>query len=259
MANLAYRWTDELMTYATYSQGFKGGGFDIRFLAPPADGIPSSFDQETVDSYEIGVKSQWLDNTLRLNAAAFYTDYQDLHIVIRDPAGNPLTFNGGTADIVGAELELTWLPTARWNISAAVGYLDAEYDELSPQVASVIQPDFKLVNSPEWNTSLGAAYTVDLQNWATLTPRVDWSYQAEQFKQAVNSPEMTTDAYHLLNASIALETNDGHWEGVLAFRNLLDEEYLVTGTSSASTAAGYIEQVYARGFEWSISVRYNFF
>jgi iron complex outermembrane receptor protein len=259
MANVAYDWTDNLMTYFTYSQGFKSGGFDMRFLTPPEGGVPSSFDPETVDSYEIGIKSQWLDNHLRLNTAIFYTDYQDLQIVIRDPGGNPLTFNGGTADISGGEAELTWVPTERWHITAAVGYLDAKYDELSVEVLPFIQPDSKLVNAPKWNTSLGIAYTYDLQDWATLTPRLDWSFQDKQAKQAVNSPEMTQDAYHLLNASMALQTNDGHWEGVLALRNLLDEKYLITGTSSAATAIGYIEQIYARGFEWSISIKYNFF
>jgi iron complex outermembrane receptor protein len=268
MVTLAYDWTDQLMTYFTYSQGFKSGGFDQRFAAPPIDpdtglptGAPSTFDPETVDSYEIGVKSQWLENRLRLNAAVFYTDYQDLQIIIRETF-NPITFNGGTADIAGGEVELTWVPTDRWIITAAVGYIDAEYDELSEAVltnATPVLPDYKLVNTPEWSSALGVAYILDLRDWATLTPRLDWSYHDDQYNDAVNTIQLFQDEYHLLNLSMALETNDGHWEGILALRNLLDEEYLITGNSAFSTAASYLEQVYARGFEWSISIQYNFF
>lgn len=259
MINLAYNWSDELMTYVTYSQGFKSGGFDLRFIAP--EPAPSTFEPEYVDSYEIGFKSQWLNNSLRVNGAIFYTDYDDLQIIIRE-SFNPQTFNGGEADIFGAELELTWVPTDRWYITAAVGYIDAEYDKLSDEVltnATPILPDNELVNTPEWSASIGMAYTVDLQDWATLTPRVDWSFHDKQYNDAINTPQLIQDQYDLINVAVALETNDGRWEGVLAFRNVLDEEYLVTGNSSFSTTAGYLEQVYDRGAEWSISVKYNFF
>lgn len=261
MLNLSYDWNDELMTYITYSEGYKGGGFDLRYVTFQA--APSTFDPEYVDSWEIGFKSQWLDNTVRLNGALFYTDYDDLQIVIRETF-NPQTFNGGEADIFGGELELTWVPTDRWYITAAVGYVDAEYDVLSPEVqapinATPIEKDYKLVNTPEWSTSLGVAYTFDLQDWGTLTSRVDWSFHDEQFNDAINTPRLVQDSYDLVNVAFSFETNDGHWEGVLAFRNVLDEEYLITGNSSYGTSSGYLEQVYDRGSEWSISVKYNVF
>jgi iron complex outermembrane receptor protein len=267
MINFAYNWTDELMTYFTYSEGFKSGGFDQRFAAPPIDAAtglltnaPDTFDPEFVKSYELGFKSQWLENRLRLNAAFFFTDYEDLQIIIRETF-NPITFNGGEAEIKGAEFELTWVPTDRWYITAALGYIDAEYGQLSSSVlmnATPVLPDNSLVNTPEWSTALGVAYSFDVGQFGTLTPRVDWSFHDEQYNDAVNTPQLKQDSYHMLNAALTLETNDGQWEAVLAFRNILDEEYLITGNSAFQTAASYVEQVYGRPFEWSISLEYKF-
>lgn len=262
MLNLAYQWTDNFMVYATYSEGFKSGGFDQRFIAFTT--APSSFEPETVESYEVGFKSDLFDNRVRLNVALFHTDYDDLQIIIRE-SFNPLTFNGGSAEIDGAELELTWVPTDRWYITAAIGYLDAGYEKLSPTVSSAgsnatpVNISNELVNTPELSASIGVAYTLDLGEWATLTPRVDWSYHDEQYNDAVNEPRLFQDSYDMLNAAFTLETNDGRWESVLAFRNITDEEFLITGNSAFGTAASYVEQVYGRPFEWSISVKYNWF
>lgn len=262
MLNLSYQWSNELMVYATYSEGYKSGGFDQRFTGFTA--VPSSFEPESVESYEIGLKSDLFDNHVRLNIALFHTDYEDLQIVIRE-GFNPVTFNGGTASIDGAEIELTWVPTDRWYITTSLGFMDAEYDKLDPSVsdgginATPIGIDNDLVNTPELSASIGIAYTLDLADWATLTPRVDWSYHDEQANDALNTPQIIQDSYDLLNVSMALETNDGKWEGMLAFRNITDEAYLITGNSAFATSSAYVEQVYGRPFEWSISLKYNFF
>ena len=259
--NLAYNWTDELRTYVTFSEGFKSGGFDQRFAAAPLSGEPSTFDPEKVSSYEVGLKSEWFDNRLHLNLALFHTDYDSLQIVIRETV-NPITFNGGSADIEGAEAELTWAPTDRWFITFALGYINAEYEELSDKVINnptPIFPHYKLVNTPELSSALGVAYTFDLDDWGTLTPRLDWSFHGEQYNNAVNTPQLFQDEYHLLNAAVTLETNDAHWEAVLAFRNITDERYIITGNSAFATGASYTERVYGRPFEWSVSLKYSFF
>ncbi|MEJ8567713.1 TonB-dependent receptor [Elongatibacter sediminis] len=260
MLNLAYQATDEVMAYVSYSEGFKSGGFDQRFTAFTPE--PSSYDPEFADTYEVGLKADLFNNRLRLNLALFHTDYEDLQIIIRE-SFNPITFNGGKATIKGGELELTWVPTDRWHVTAAVGYLDAGYDELDPSVTeeSNATPIFitnSLVNTPEWSAAAGVAYTLDIGNWATLTPRVDWSYHGDQHNDAINSPQLFQDDYTLLNAAITLQTLDGKWEGTLAFRNITDEVYLITGTSGFATASSYVEQIYGRPSEWFLSAQYNF-
>jgi len=256
LANAAYQWTDELMTYFTYSEGFKSGGFDQRFVVPLTE--PSSFKPEFVESYEIGVKSEWFDNRLRLNVAAFHTDYDGLHIVTRETF-NPITFNAGTADIDGFEIEAVVVPHPDWFITGAIGYLDAEYKSLDQAAINAgVREDNELINSPEWSTSLGVAYTVRISEWGTMTPRLDWAYHASEYNNAVNTPQLKQDSYHMLNMAATFESDDGQWQVTLAGRNLLDETYLITGNSGYETASSYLEQVYGRPREWSLSVQYNF-
>lgn len=259
MINLSYQWTEDLMAYVTYSEGFKSGGFDQRYAAVETE--PSSFNPETVSSVEVGIKSDFFDNRLRLNIALFHTEYQDLQIIIRETF-NPVTFNGGEAEIDGGELELTWVPTDNWYITASVGYIDADYVKLDQAVLNnqtPVLPGSWLVNTPEWSSAVGVAYTAELGDWATLTPRIDWSYHGEQYNNAVNDPRLFQEDYDLWNASMALETTDGKWEALLAFKNITDEEYLITGNSAFGTSASYVERVYGRPSEWSLSVKYNFF
>lgn len=259
MVNLSYQWTDDVMVYATYSEGFKSGGFDQRFTGFTA--VPSSFNPETVSSYEVGMKGDFLDSTVRLNLALFHTDYDDLQIIIRE-SFNPITFNGGKAEIDGFELELTWVPTDNWFITASTGYIDADYVKLSDRVqmnATPVLPGNSLVNTPMWSAALGVAYTAEVGDWATVTPRIDWSFHDEQYNDAVNEPRLFQDDYFMLNAAVSMETLDGKWEAVLAVKNIEDETYLITGNSAFGTSASYTEQVYNRPREWSLSVQYNFF
>ncbi len=259
MLNLAYQATDNLLVYGSYSEGFKSGGFDQRFTAFTAE--PSSFQPETAQTYEVGLKADLFDHKARLNMALFHTDYDDLQIIVRETF-NPITFNGGKATIEGGEVELTLVPTDRWYITASAGYIDASYDRLDPSVINNATPVFKdnkLVNTPKWSTALGVAYTFDIGDWATLVPRVDWSFHDSQYNDAINTPQLFQGDYTLLNAAITLQTNDGRWEGILAFRNITDQTYLITGNSSYGTSASYADNLYGRPAEWSLSVQYNFF
>ena len=128
---VSYKWSDTLMTYAQYSRGFRAGGFNGRagsFLAV------GPYDSETVDSYEVGVKSDLFDRRLRLNAAVFTSDYQDMQQSVQQliPGtliNQTLVANVGAATISGFEAEATALLTDVFTISASVGYLDASYDE----------------------------------------------------------------------------------------------------------------------------------
>ena len=107
MANLAYRWNDSLMTYLTYSEGFKSGGYTQRIF-PPEDSTPS-FDPEFVTTYEIGGKFNGSDGKLRLNVAVFFADYTDLQLLVADPTRlGPFVSNAGDAEIFGVEELESW-------------------------------------------------------------------------------------------------------------------------------------------------------
>ena len=256
MVNLAYQADDDLMVYASYSEGFKSGGFDQRYNVAFPDG-PTSFDPETANTYEVGMKSSWADNTFRLNLAAFFTDYEDMQIIVRQGFA-PITFNAGQAEIKGFELESTWVPSPAWIIQANVGYTDAEYVDLDASVESVgITEDSKLPQTAEWTGNLGVAYTHQIGQWS-ITPRFDWAYTDEVYNNAVNKPQLIQDAYDMLNAAITVMRDDGAWEFMLAGRNLGDETILVSGNSGYNTGSGYLTATFAREREWSFSAKYSF-
>jgi iron complex outermembrane receptor protein len=256
MFNIAYQVNDDVMVYFTWSEGFKSGGFDQRYnQAFPA---PSSFDPEEATTYELGMKSSWRDNTLRLNASAFFTEYEDIHIIIREGFA-PITFNGGEAEVKGFEIETSFVPNESWLLQASVGYIDAEYTDLSQEVIdkSPLREDFAFPQTPEWSGNIGIAYTAEMGNWVVI-PRLDWSYTDEVYNDAINTPQLKSDSYDLVNASLSLTSLDEAWEIVLAGRNLGDEEYLIAGNSGYNTGASYTEAVFSRGTEWSLSVKRNF-
>ena len=262
-AKLAYRFGADLLGYAGYSEGFKSGGFDLRYPAPPPghepntpSAAPDTYKPETVASYELGLKSTLAGGTVRLNLALFRADYDDLQITIRE-SFNPITFNGGQADISGIEAEAAWVPGGGWDLRATLAAMRAHYDSLSPSVldnATPVLPGYSLAKTPGFGHSLGIARATALSHWGIVTPRLAWTFTGSQFHDAINTPQLFQDGYHLLNASVALRSRDGRWEVVSAARNLTDERYLVTGNSSFATASAYIELVYGRPREWSVSV-----
>ena len=258
MLSLAYTASDDMMLYASWSEGFKSGGFDQRYNVYYPE--PTTYEPEEATTWEAGIKSSWADNTLRLNAALYYTDYQDVQIVVRQSFA-PITFNAGEAEIRGFEVESTWIPTASWLVQAAVGYIDAEYTKIkleqTVQDRTGINEDLSLPQTPEWSANLGIAWTGDFDGW-TVTPRVDWNYTDDVYNNAVNTPQLKQDAYYMINAAISLQSDDGSWEFRLAGRNLNDEEVLVAGTSGYSTPSGYTDRAFARGAEASLSAKYNF-
>ena len=111
------------MTYLSWSEGFKSGGFNQRYNAAPPGNAPISFGAETAESFEIGFKLDPSD-TLRINVAAVHTDYDDIQMTYRLGVV-PLLFNAGVASIDGGELELEFAPTAEFRLDASLGYLDA--------------------------------------------------------------------------------------------------------------------------------------
>lgn len=254
-ASIQYRWNDAVMTYLSWSQGFKSGGFNQRYnLAPPGN-LPVAFDEETAETFELGLKSE-LGAHLRLNAAIFSTDYDNMQLTHRLGIV-PLLFNAGKSSIEGAELEVTYAP-GRLLVEASAGYLDNKFDEIAvvPGTTQTVGPNNTLPFAPQWQANLGVGYDFDVGN-ATLTPRINLSYTSEQFFDAANSREVAQlDDVTLLNASLTLEL--GAWRIRAGVNNLTDEQYRVAGNSSFSTSAGYAEVIYSRPRNYFLSGSVDF-
>ena len=248
-ASISYRVSDALMVYGAYSQGFKSGGFNRRYNSLlQADGSPLAYDEETADSFEIGFKSD-PSGSLRLNGALFSNTYDDIQLSYRvGPA--PLLFNAGKATIRGGELELFYVPSDRVIIDASVGILDAELDrvadvpDLGPQTPSATTEEGnQLPRAPDSEFHLGASYIFNVGRFE-LTPRLDLTHRDSIFFDAANA--IGEESITILNGSLTLASGDGSWRVVLRGENLTDERYLLAGTTSASTATGYSEGIFAR-------------
>jgi len=252
--SLSFDVAENFLTYISYSRGYKSGGYEQRVAPPPAPA--PRFLPEFADVYEFGFKSTIFGGSMRFNGAVFYTDYEDMQISLTDGSA-PTISNAGDATIQGFELEAAWLPSPALRIDAALGYLDAGYDSVHPRaVASGVQLDNDLPNVADLNFSLSASYEFGLVNGGALTPRVDFSYRSDVANDAANTPELKQDAVNLLNASLAYTSPGERWSLVAAGRNLLDEEYLVTGL--ADPIVGYVEGIYARPSQWSLSLKVSF-
>jgi len=263
-ASVQYRWNPTAMTYLSYSEGFKSGGFNERYNAAPPGNAPIAFGAETAKTFELGVKLNPLPS-LRINAALFTTDYDDIQMTYRLGVV-PLLFNAGKATIKGGELEIAWSPTNRVRVDASAGYLHSGFDSITapPPFGSVAPTATATLSSrlpftPDWTTHLGVEYAMPLSNGWTLTPRVDTSYIGAQFFDAGNSVEISQmGGVTIWGASVAMESPDSKWRFALNAQNLGDKLYPVAGTSSLSTSSGYAEIVYARPRSLSLTASYNF-
>lgn len=229
---LKYQIHDHAQVFATVAEGFKSGGFNGRV----ADGQLEPYDEETLTSYEVGVKSQWLDNRLRTNFAVFYTDYKDLQVSSFTASADGQTFipvftNAGAATIKGAELELTALITDGLAVTANVGYLNAGYDEflaapdpVSGQVVDV-SDEREIVNSPKWDTFLGFSYAIPLAPGGELTLSANWAYRSKTYLEVNSSENLAQDGYSIFDAAINYESPDKRWLVTLGGKNLADKQY----------------------------------
>jgi len=222
---------DSLFMYASYAEGFKGGGFDDTPTSAIAAQIP--FDPEEVKNYEIGFKANLLDRRMRLNASIFYMDYTDLQVTQTNAACLcNLTDNAASAEIKGIETEFEFGITQNVRIFASGSYVDSEYVDflesaLIPGTTQRLDSSGnRLQRTPETQVSGGFDITASLGGWQdALNLRVNYTWQDDLFWATDNIAK--EDPYGLLDARIGLAPQDANWEVALWGKNLSDELYRV--------------------------------
>lgn len=203
---LSYDWTDELMTYLTFAEGFRFGFFNTGNLTAPED----------TKNYELGFKSQLLDRRLTLNAAVFYIDYsnQQQTSAIPEPPFR-ITSNIPSTDIFGGELEFNLIATDKIAFNGSVGFLDAEIDGGGRPNAV-----------PEWTANIGAQYSHPVTDWLELVGRVDWRYQGGHLNTDLfTGTVFEIDAVNLVNLRLSLEAEQWAIRGFV--ENLADEQFAI--------------------------------
>ncbi|MEZ5892083.1 MAG: TonB-dependent receptor [Parvularculaceae bacterium] len=265
-ASLQYRWNDNLLTYFSWSQGFKSGGFNERYNAATVDldtamvnNLPIAFDEETANTYEIGFKSD-IGGVFRFNASGFRTKYDDIQLIYRLGIV-PLLFNAGTATISGFEAEFTYAPNRDFIVEGGVGHLIDQIKDIVevPLTTATVGPDNALPFTPAWSGHIGASYTFRPAEGLELSPRVNLSVTSSQFFDAANTVEVAqNDTVAVLNTSIKLVSPDMGWALTVGLNNATDKLYPVAGNASLSTSTGYAESIYARPRNWFVELSYEF-
>jgi iron complex outermembrane receptor protein len=259
--SLSFKPTPDDNIYASFSQGFKGGGFDPRGVGANApdlngNGIRGendevaaflSFRPESVDSYEVGYKGNAFDGGLTYALAGFYADYTDVQIpgsvaciVSGLPSFCGVTSNAGKANFKGVELEFNARlgesvanDGDRLNLLGAVGYIDAKFDQYISNIASVptdVAAFRDVQNTPSWTASATLAYMTPV-GAGRLNLGTTVSYRSSTTQFEIPNPYIDQSGYALVDASLVYTAPDDRWSIGLYGKNVLDKEYKTSGYS----------------------------
>jgi iron complex outermembrane receptor protein len=255
-----YDLTENNMVYLSYATGFIPGGFtetcsrDGTLFDDPNTCAP--FDEETNWNVEVGMKGYFFDQSLQVNAAIYYTEYEDL---VRSQVVNfveqfgratqeTINVNAGTSTATGFEVESTWLPMPNMQITANIAYLDSEYDDF--ELFGEDLSDKNVPFSPEWQAGGSVTYDQNLSP-GTLSYTASFAYQDELEMSVFNSPQTQIESRTLVDANISFRDTDERYRLTLWGKNLTDE----TSRIAANSVAGLWNfTMYDRPLSYGIDV-----
>jgi outer membrane receptor protein involved in Fe transport len=288
-----YDLSDDAMTYASYTRGFKAGGFNSAYTASAAAPFSIAniaFDPEFVDAYEVGLKSEWLDRRVMLNLALFRSDYTDLQVTFNELNASGTGFiglvrNAAAAVSQGAEIESQWRVTPDFRLSTAVTYLDAYYDDYqdvsltplqtiqrAPALAACVLANgaaspvcnpirFQDVSgeptqfAPQWSGSVTGDYTAHLGEYDLTTSLTAFMSSKYTFS-STDDARHSQEAYTRLDGRMTLEFPGRSWALDLIGQNLTDEDIL-TYVTDVPGAAGALFTQYQQPRNFALQLRYD--
>lgn len=240
--------SDDVNLYAAYSRGFKSGGFDMRGDATATPDTVQGYDPEIVDSYELGMKGDFAEDRLRINASIFYTDYSGQQVTTQVPNltnTGVVSFvdNVGDSRIKGAEIEATAVLASDLVANLSLGYIDARFKEfLIFDLASRTYVDVadlrRFQNTPKWNGNLSLTYTRDLREGGSLVfvPAISFRSPVNLFETPV--PAIDQGANQLVDVGVTWMSADETYRVGLYGRNLTDARYRTGGYNFPSIGFG---------------------
>ncbi|MHA4835050.1 TonB-dependent receptor [Sphingopyxis sp. MSC1_008] len=243
LATLSWQFSDDALAYATYSRGNKSGGLNLTNL--PA-GIDPDVAPEKVDSYELGIKSQWFDKAVTLNVAGYWTEISDYQTAITEQVPNTVNVRQYIANIPGVrsrgvEGDLSYAPSERASFYASVAYADTTYSDYrtAPQAPEQLNEGGiqdltgeQLPGVPKFTYTLGGDVSAPVGNLGgrdlSIYAHADYSHRSSFNTSSSNSIYADVPAYGIANARIGFKTDDGLFDLSLWARNLFDKDYFQT-------------------------------
>lgn len=259
---LDYLVSDDVMVYGSVSTGFKSGGFNSLSFGP---NTPSSFDPEEVTNYEIGVKSDLLDGTLRINAAAYYFDYDDrqsLDLITVDGELIPsYTVTTADAEVNGFEVDVLWAANDKLLLGGNLTYINAEATDFQNPDPSVVGVEF--ADTPPKKINLMAQYTMPIKDLGELSLRLDYNWTDERNTSTTRRANGTdpeqfiVDDFELWNARATLNSADDSWAVSAWVHNLTDEEVSRGDAGPAEAIGSYTVSIQAPR-SYGVDLTYRF-
>ncbi len=249
-----YHFDSDLMAYVSYAKGFKTGGWTTRLTAPLPPGSPAqSFGPESDQTYEVGLKSEWFDRQLIVNAAAFYSLYDQIQLTYQIST-SPVTQNAGNATIKGVELTTQSRLGDHFSLNGNVGYMDAYYTSINAN--AVAFTGSALPKTPRWKVSISPDAHTNLSNGATLRAIVDYSHTSHMFNDVQNTPLLARPDVDMVNASTSIVSPNGKITFTIGGTNITDKRYVTTG--QPQIAGGVIFGTYNPPREWYATLGMKF-
>lgn len=228
---LQYEFTDDIMAYATYSQGSKSGGFSSNTRTVTA--ATFEFDDETSRNYEIGIKSRLFDGAVIANLTAFHTEFEDLQVSNYLPVIGIVIGNAASATTEGFEFSGSWYVTDELELSTSLAYLDATYDDFPggpclygntgcDQATNNIGGT-TIPNTSKWSGSITGRYETDISDSLKMSLALIGTFRSKYYVEANLDPDSAQDGYFKLDAVLQLAAIDDKWSLELFGRNLTDE------------------------------------
>ncbi|OYY90324.1 MAG: TonB-dependent receptor [Sphingomonas sp. 28-66-16] len=254
---------DRLLVYASWSKGYKTGGWTTR-LTNPQGNVAPDFNEEKATTWEVGVKSTLLDRRLQLNAAAFTTDYKDIQLNIQIGT-SPTIANAGNARIRGFEVEVVAEPVDGFSINASLGYIDAVYTSVSAAAAAVGGANAfqagtlvgqSLPKTPKFKLNISPRYKLGLGNGGALVLLGDFTHTSSVWNDTQRTLLLLRAPSDVFNANVTYEHPGDNWTLTVGATNLTDARYLTSGGSNL--ADGIIFGTYNRPREWYARVGFKF-
>jgi iron complex outermembrane recepter protein len=237
LASLDHKFTDDLMVYASFSRGFKSGGYNIlSYSAPPVA-------PEVLDAYQIGLKSEWLDHRVRFNTSFFDYDYKNLQVQFIG-TGASYSVNAGRARIWGGDAQLSVVPTRNLTITAGISGIDGKYTEFPLGFTYVANPpniggNTQILNqdlagkqtarTPKWTTNIGATYEIPVTA-GKIELTGNYYYNNGFYWDPGN--QLQQPSYQLVSAWVSWKPASGRWQASVWGNNLLNNFYYSFATLS---------------------------
>jgi iron complex outermembrane recepter protein len=214
---LEFKPNENFLLYATYTNGFKSGGWSARVTDPNEF---FDFDPEEIDSYELGIKSTIANGAGTVNLTGFYYDYQNLFNTGTTTTGFGIATSN--AKIWGLELETNWRVATGVRLFANAAWQDNKRKSIT---ASTVVLGDRLQRTPKWQTSIGFNIDRQITDRISIIANADYAHSSKHFVSPQNFPETLTGPIDEVNASVGLGFDDKRYQLILSCKNCFGETY----------------------------------